>query len=406
LPRKKILITASTLPRWDGDIEPDFILQLAAHLADRFDVTVLAPHAPGALRHERMAGVRVVRFRYAPDSLEHLAYAGGMLHKLKVRPWRWLLVPCFIGSQLLSAWRLQRRHRFDLLHAHWIVPQGLVAALMKSLGLFRRPVILTSHGGDLFSLSGPLLSGVKRWALARADLVNVVSRAMQAPAVSLGIPEDRLLVRSMGVDLGGRFVAETPFEQRSGLVFVGRLVEKKGLEVLIRAFAPLAKERPGLALTVVGHGPLEQSLKALSRELDCESSVHFTGPVRNDEVPRYLNAARIAAVPSVVAADGDQEGLGLVAVEAMGCGCAVVASDLPALRDVVEPGVDGVMVKAGDSDLLSRALAELIDDPARCRRLAEAATTAAQKFSWPTVSADYAREYERLISDEANLSGK
>ena len=105
---------------------------------------------------------------------------------------------------------------------------------------------------------------------------------------------------------------------------------KKGVAFLIEAVAILAERYPALMLNIIGDEPLRESLESLPIELSVQDKVHFIGSVLNEEVPDFLRATRISVMPSVVASSGDQEGLGLVAVEALGCGCAVVAFDLPA----------------------------------------------------------------------------
>lgn len=401
--RPAILMTASTLPRWPADTEPEFILQLAAALTDRYRVTVLAPHYPGAAVDEDMGGVRIHRYRYAPESWQTLAYSGGMLHRLRDKPLRWLLVPGFLLGQLLAILRLHRRERFDLLHAHWIVPQGLVAAVLKSLGLFRGPFVLSSHGGDLFSLQGRFFQPFKRWIVRCADQINVVSNAMVTPAVELGASPASLLVRSMGIDTTGRFTCNESGDSRSGVVFVGRLVEKKGVDVLVRAFAEICSRRADQTLRIIGDGPLREELEQLSSELGCADKITFVGAVPNRDVPGELNRACVAVVPSVVASDGDQEGLGLVAVEAMACGCAVVCSSLPALQDVVTDGETGSMVEPGDHQALGRAIEAQLEDSTLRTRLAEAGRNVARsRFDWRAVAADFSILYEDLLNQREN----
>lgn len=391
-----VLMTASTLPRWDGDTEPRFILELAEALADDFDVTVLAPHCAGAARKEHMGRVKVVRFRYAPARWEQLAYEGGMLHKLRAQPWRWLLVPAFLLGQCLAIWRLLRRRSDAVIHAHWIVPQGMAVAPLKALRLLRNPLLLTSHGGDLFSLRGPLAGTLKSWIVRQADRVSVVSRAMVGPCRELGVAQDRICVRSMGVDLASDFVSKTPYEDRQGIIFVGRLVEKKGVATLIEAFARLLQHHPDQRLQIVGGGPLYDQLTALADRLGVSSQVRFTGPVEHSELPALFNAASIAVMPSVVATDGDQEGLGLVAVEALGCGCAVVCSDLPAMEDVITHEVSGLVARAGDADALAVALRRLCDDPELAQRLARDGHAGVSDFAWTAVAEGYGRLYREL----------
>ncbi len=215
--------------------------------------------------------------------------------------------------------------------------------------------MITSHGGDLFALNGVLLNPVKRWILQRADAITVVSQAMKEYCEQLGVSSEHIMVRSMGVDLVKRFtLGDMEWTQRRDMMFVGRLVEKKGVENLIRAMPILLKHHPETHLRIVGDGPLRTELEALASTLKLETKVTFMGRVANSNIPPLLRSTQIAIIPSIVATSGDQEGLGLVAVEAMVCGCAVVASDLPALRDVITHEQTGLLAKMVDSRKLGK----------------------------------------------------
>jgi glycosyltransferase involved in cell wall biosynthesis len=396
--KAKILLTASTFPRWDSDTEPEFILQLATALSKYYQVTVLAPHCAGAARQETIGPVTVRRYRYAPTALQSLAYGGGIMANLRARPWRWLLVPGLLLSQLYSMWSICRESKIALLHVHWIIPQGLALLLGKILGWRPPPVLLTSHGADLFALRSAPLRWLKRQILQQADQVNVVSHAMLDECEALGLHRDAVIVRSMGVDLQHRFTATTPWQERSGLVFVGRLVEKKGVDVLIKAFARLQTDHPEITLTIIGDGPLRSELEALSAALGCSGAITFKGAVPNDTIPAVLNQHRIAVVPSVIASDGDQEGLGLVAVEAMGCGCAVVSSDIGALKDVITNRKTGLMVPTGDCVELAQGLGQLLQEQEKTQGIADVGrANVRERFDWPRVARDYSRFYIELM---------
>ncbi len=396
----RILVTASTFPRFSGDTEPEFILQLAEELSHHHRVTVLVPHTGGAATHEWMGQVEVVRFRYAPLRLQSLAYEGGMMTKLRAARWRWLLVPLFVLGQLLALRRILRSARFDILHSHWILPQGLVLAVAKKVGLVKVPAMLTIHGGDLYGLQGRMSTWIKSWVLQAFDCINVVSHAMAKECFRLGADDRLIWVRSMGVDLQHRFVVSRAVDERSGMVFVGRLVEKKGVEVLIQAFSMLREDFPEIELNIVGEGPLRGSLEELTVQLGCAGAIKFLGAIPNSEVPSLLNLHRIAITPSVVAADGDQEGLGLVIVEAQGCGCAVVASRIPAILDVITDGVDGMLVAPGDPSDVRRVLAQMMEDESLVSRLAAAGReSAARRFDWAQVGLDYIEKYRQIVSD-------
>lgn len=390
----RVLVLASTFPRWGGDTTPPFVFELCRRLARDHAVTVLAPHAPGAARHEVMDGVRVVRYRYGPDALERLAYDGGILPRLARQPWLALLIPVFVLAQLVAIFRLRRDA--DVIHAHWVLPQGLLAALAG-----RRPLLCTAHGGDLFGLRSRLAGRLKRWTLRRVDRLAAVSETLADAAVAGGVDPAALVVAPMGVDLQHRF---TPAEEGPApgktLLFAGRLVAKKGVDVLLEALPAVLDRHPDARLTVVGDGPERATLQTLAARLGVDSAVAFTGSVPNETLPARLRAARVVVFPSRIAADGDREGFGLVAVEAMGCGAAVVGSDLPAMREFLHDGETGLVAPAGDPQALAAAVIRLLDDPGLCARLGAAGRSfVAARYDWAVVTDTYAGLLAALAAD-------
>ena len=125
--RKNLLVLTSTFPRWDGDSEPRFIYDLCSRLSSHFNVIVLAPHAEGAMQEELMGHIKIYRYRYAPDIWEKLAYEGGITASLRDRKLNWILLPTFILSQFLAIRKIIKREDIDIIHAHWIIPQGMLA---------------------------------------------------------------------------------------------------------------------------------------------------------------------------------------------------------------------------------------------------------------------------------------
>lgn len=380
----------STLPRWEGDSEPRFVLDLARHVSDSFDVEILAPHAPGAARREVLDGIPVTRFRYWIPRWQSVTYEGGISWRLKDNRWRLFQMPFFMWSQL---WHVLQRLRqgppVDIVHAHWIVPQGMVAVLARGLIGRRVRIVCTSHGGDLFGLRGRIWTATKRWVLRRLDAVTVVSSAM-AEYVKAIAGDIKPTVIPMGTDLRNAFTP--PEEPRRPplrrLIFVGRLVEKKGVKYLLEAMALIRENHPEVTLTIVGHGPLRSELEATARDLELADCVRFIGAVPHAELPTHYRGADIAVFPFVEAIGGDQEGFGLVMVEAMGCGCAVVASELPATRDVIVPGETGVFVPSRDPQAIAGAIHEMLTDQVSALARAERGMNHATKnFDW-TVSTD------------------
>ena len=388
--KPRLLVLTTTFPRWDGDHEPPFVYELARRLTDCFDVTVLAPHAPGAACEETMDSVVVRRFRYAPDRLEKLAYEGGIPTRLQRQPWLAVLLPSFLLAQISAAVRLIREQQHSVIHAHWLVPGGLVGAIVKELVPGQRRLLITAHGADVNLRDRWPVRALKRLAIDSADVLTVVSRALRDRVRPFVRDGTRIEVASMGVDLHTRYVLSTQPPQARTLVFAGRLVEKKGVADLLNAMPRVRDQQPGVHLLIAGHGPLEQSLRNLTEHLHIDDAVDFLGSVPNDQLPEILHRACLAVLPFRTADDGDTEGLGLVAVEAMGCGIPVIVGDVPAIHDVVTHAETGWIVPPGDPIALADAINQLLDDSTLAARLSQNARDhAVRTFDWSVVAERY-----------------
>jgi len=399
--RPRVLVLTSTFPRWENDPEPAFVFELSRRLTEKFEVTVLSPRTPGSKRREDIAGLRVIRFPYFFNRWEKLAiYGGGILNQLKTNPVYYLMVPFFLLGQLWAAVRLLRNQRFDLIHAHWLIPQGFIAALSLLITRKKIPLLCTSHGGDLFALKGKGLQRLKRWVMDKSNALTVVSQAMKKTVVAMGIDPDKVEVIPMGVDLKGLFTPDPGVQRKTDeLLFVGRLVEVKGLQTLFDAMPKVLAKYPGIRLIVAGAGPLESELRASAKKLDIADRVDFRGMVMQSKLPELYRQATMAVFPFVVTKSGVQEGFGLVVVEAMGCGCPVIAGDLPALHDTVIHEENGLLFESGNSQALADAIIRMLADPDLCFRLAgEGRKRVVQKFDWEIVAGKYAGEYKKIRS--------
>ena len=396
--RPRLLVLASTYPRWLGDPEPGFVHELSKRLTGQFEVSVLCPHAKGAATLGVMEGVQVRRFRYAPTSLETLVNSGGIVGNLKRSPWKWLLVPGFLFAMTWSAMREVRQQRPDVIHAHWLIPQGLVAALLQLFARKPIPFLVTSHGADLYALRAPPLQAIKRWVARRAAAVTVVSHAMQDELDRIGVDAAKVQVQPMGVDLTVRFTPDPSIERsRDEILFVGRLVEKKGLRYLIEAMPKILQQHPSAFLTIAGFGPEEVARKAQVSALGLETKVQFIGAVGQSELPALYRRAAMFVAPFVQATSGDREGLGLVAVEAAGCGCPVIASDLPAVMDVFGNG-GAVLVPSGSATDLADAVCRILSgEVAPAGAPADLLANLRAKFDWDAVASRYGHLLAGLI---------
>jgi glycosyltransferase involved in cell wall biosynthesis len=379
-----VLVLASTYPRWANDPEPGFVHQLCRRLTRRYTVVALVPDAPGADPSGMFEGVHVVRYRYAPRRLQTLVNHGGIAANLKLHRWKWLLLPGFVAGQFLAARRLLRQRRVDVVHAHWLIPQGLVA---RWLG---RPYLVTSHGGDLFGLRSGLLTALKRKVAASSAGMTVVSRAMQEEAARQGIRAPMSAVVPMGVDLRQRFVPAEEPRAADELLFVGRLVAKKGLRFLLQAMPRIIARRPAVRLRIVGFGPEEPALREQVQALGLAGQVVFEGAIPQDRLPAMYRSASLFVAPFVRDSSGDQEGLPVALMEAVGCGCPVIAGNVPGLGDLLGEMAEQVCVDPTDTIALADAVLHSLEHQEQARARAEdIRRNAIAWIDWETVALRY-----------------
>lgn len=401
--KPKLLVLTSTYPRWKDDTDPPFVYELSKRLISYFDVTVLAPHYPGAKTFEEINGLKIYRYRYFFGGFEKLAGSTGILPTLKQNKLYWLLVPFFIVSQFFALLSLSRKLRPDIIHAHWVIPQGLISSLAA---MFTKvPFVVTAHGADVFGLRSSLMKIVKLFALKRAKSVTVVSSELKtAIERNLGL-FNHVQVIAMGVD-SKHF---TPSKRDSSiknkicmegeaLIFVGRLSEKKGVSYLIEAMPLVLDEFPNAKLLIIGKGELGGELQARVNSLRLEQSIIFLGAVPNKELHSYYSASDIFIGPSIVSVSGDTEGLGLTFVEAAMSGCLLIGTDVGGIGDIILNNETGFLVPEKDSQALS---AKIIYCLRHLKEMGEikkkACSRCIQKYDWEKVSKRYADLFSSLV---------
>jgi glycosyltransferase involved in cell wall biosynthesis len=395
---KTVLVLTSTFPRWEADIQPRFVYDLCVRLQANFNVIVLAPHTSGAQEKEIVGGIRVHRYKYAPSRLETIAYGGGIAENLKKNGAVRLLLPFFFLAQSFAIWSLLRRNNIDAIHAHWLLPQGALALVARAFSKSTPPILCTSHGGDLFGLRDLLSTSIKRWVIKHSEGLTTVSSAMAKKAIELaGDAPSILRVIPMGSDLSRVFISNPERKRKPNqLLFVGRLVPKKGLIYLIEILPVLTRKFPDLQLNIVGSGPKKSRLVERVKELQLEEIVTFSGALPHAELKDLYQQSSLAVFPFVEAEDGDMEGLGLVTVESLGCSCPVIVGDVPAVKDVIENEKTGLIVDVRDANSFIDAVERMLSDQNWAGKTASNGNEyVLQHFDWEIV----ASKYEQLLSE-------
>lgn len=380
--KPNLLVLGSTLPRVRGDGTPGFVLDLALEEQKSFNVTILSPFVEGAKRHEVIDGIKIIRFRYWP--FRHTLADGAILDNLKAKKSNFLQAPFLMLGQAIAIARLKP----DLIHAHWIIPQGLIAKFAAP----KAKLLITTHGGDIYALNNPILRKLKQSVLQKAAAITTVNSQMKQKLVSWGIKEQKISVLPMGVEI---IALGDQARKPNSLVVVGRLVEKKGIEFLISAIKQGLKENSlpkDITLKIAGDGPLRAELDEKAKGLPIE----FLGNQSAAEVREHFATSQIALLPSVVAASGDQEGLPVTLLEAGANGAFVIASDLPGINEVVIDSQTGLLVPQADSSAILAALQKAFAEPELVIRCSKNLAEAVKEFDHEVIGKKYRAILESL----------
>jgi len=364
LEKIKILVLASTFPRWQNDSTPPFVYELSKQYTNEAEVVVLAPFSKRSQKYEVMDGMKVHRFNYWPFA-KKLA-DGAILPNLKTNKLFWLQVPFFFLFEFFAVWSMIRKYKPDIIHAHWIIPQGIVAVVLKKLLGWKGKIVCTTHGGDIFGLQ--FINGIKKWVVSNCSALTVVSEAIKEKIDEFGT-NTPVSVISMGVDTEkfNKSKADSSLREKYGinaefLLFVGRLSEKKGVEYLIKSMPEVLSKHPDAKLLIVGNGELETKLKKLvNDELKISNNVIFAGGIPNSELPKYYATADIFIGPSIIAEGGDREGFPVSFMEAMASGTPLITSDIDIFGELVH-GENAMKAQEKSSESIAYCICSLIED--------------------------------------------
>ncbi|WP_454762122.1 glycosyltransferase [Caulobacter segnis] len=288
--------------------------------------------------------------------------------------------------------------RPDIVHAHYLTNGAFILpyALRHCV-----PLVVTAHGYDATrrpkatSLYDRIFSARKRELGRRAAMVLPVSDYLRDKLLEQNFPSDKIETHYLGIRLGPdrpTHIAANP--QR--LIFAGRLVEKKGVDVVLQAFEAVRAKLPSAELHLVGDGPLRPMVDAAASRLG-RITVH--GAASHARVLEIMRSGLVFTMPSREASDGDAEGFGLTLVEAQAMGLPVVTSSETGTRETVDPGVTGLLVSPRDVEGMAEAYISLLSDPARCATMGVAARAwVERRFDITIQTRQLERIYDRFVA--------
>ena len=401
--RHVVVMVATSYPRFPGDGVGSFMAPIAKGVAARgHAVHMVLPWHPAITLPAEQDGVRFHFFKYAPtERLAVFGYAGGLKADTALRSAAWLVAPAALAAGWAKARRVAAEFRATVMHGHWVIPGGLMAAAARG----SRPLVVSLHGSDVFVAErNGLARRAARATFARAGWVTACSDDLRTRAIALGAAAARTETVPYGVDVT-RFrpdpAARAAIRRELGLgdaplvVSAGRLVSKKGFEYLIDAAAAM-NDIPNLVVAIAGEGDLRKSLAARAAPLGAR--VRLLGNRSQDDIGRLCSAADVVAVPSIRDDAGNVDGLPNFALEALATATPVVATRAGGLPQAITDGVTGRLVAERNVTELAAALRDLLQHADHGRRLGEAARAHVDaQFGWARTAERFEAAYEKAV---------
>ena len=325
----RVAVLAHSFPRFPGDTHGPFVQRLSEELAGLgHEMHVLVPYDP-ELRGDPASPLTVRSFRYVkPDRWHRLGYSRTLKRDVGMKLASWIQAPLYFPFAARALRRLIREAGIELVHAHWILPNGWVARRATGTGADGGvPYVCTLHGSDVFMAErNPLFRRMAAGALAGARHVTSCSADLRDRLLAISgdpLQAEKVSLVANGTDLPPRGVADPAARRHleaelgvpSGarlVVAVGRMVDKKGFEYLVEAAPAILTQRGDVRLVLGGGGDLLPALRARAEGLGLGGRVLFPGGLSHDRVLELLAAAEVVAMPSVRDRRGNIDGLPVV----------------------------------------------------------------------------------------------
>jgi glycosyltransferase involved in cell wall biosynthesis len=392
----RVLHIVTAFPRNDRDVITPWLVEMLRRLQQRgHEIEVLTSAYKGG-GGDQYAGIPVHRFRYFFRPWENLTHEEAAPERMR-RSLIYRVLPLFfVTAGMVAAWRLARRRRYDVIHVHWPLPLALLGWAAQRGRL--APLVTTFYGVELRLVKSSLkvLKSFVAWAARRSNRVVAISSYTADEVRGLVNVPVEVIPYTTSLPSGGPARLE-PASSPATVLFVGRLVERKGLIYLLDAIAQLRSVLP-LRLVIIGDGSERERLEKRARDLRVSNIVEFRGKVTDEQLQAAYGEADVFVLPSVHDARGDTEGLGVVLLEAMNAAVPVIGSRIGGIVDIVVDGESGLLVPPGDANALAAALRRVLTDADVARRLGQAGQQRVRtEFTWETITARWEAIYRAVV---------
>jgi glycosyltransferase involved in cell wall biosynthesis len=373
-------------------------------------VTVLTPYTPEFDWKQEDYTVNLRTYKYIfPNRLHLLGYGLTLKVDIAFRKQVIFLSPFLFLFCFLSLWRLVRRDRPDILHAHWVLPNGFIGALVARIT--KVPLAISIPGSDiLVSEMNFIFRWMARFAFKTANLITTNSSDLRDSAIKIGAKPEKFKLIIYGVDPGifrpddsktKKLRKKLGIKDKETVILtVGRLVYKKGFDILIKSIPLVIKDHSDVKVIIVGEGDLKDDLINLACSLGVREYVLFVGNVMRDEISDYYNMADIFAMPSVMR---PVDGLNVCVVEAMSCGKPIIGSNVGGNPLVVQNGKNGFLFNEKNSTQLASCIVKLVTSPFLRKKFGERSREMILKeFNWEKLAQRYINAFNKLLEGKCS----
>ena len=382
----KVLFIATAYKRHKNDIITPWMVQLIQRLRrEKIDVSVFTSSYMG-LGNQIIDGVPIYRFRYFFRKYERLTHEQTAVDRFGQGIFNVFLSFLYVFFGMIAIARLVRTRHFNVIHVNWPFPHiifGLIARIFS-----RTRILSTFYGLEIRWLKKKFPYFVKFFSLLinRSNTITAISRHTASELNK--IVHKKIEIVPFSISINEKIISTADREE---IIFVGRHVERKGVNILIQAFNLVHKEIPH-NLIIIGDGPERTNWEDLANRLGLKQRIRFTGWISDDELTEQYRRCSFFVLPAIYNKHGDTEGLGVVMIEAMSFAKPVIASNAGGITDVVEHHVNGLLVPPGDVPALAKAINTLANNRNLSKTLGQRAKKSIdERFNWDRI-------VKRLIS--------
>jgi glycosyltransferase involved in cell wall biosynthesis len=394
----------TSFPRFKGDSAGIFVYNLASALAQKgIKVYVIAPGEWGADHIEYWDNIQIYRFPYfLPRKYQQLGYGDGLLNNLRNSRLAVAQVPIFVLAELFYLFYILKKKNIELIHAHWSLPQGLLGILAKYP--LKIPCVTTLHGSDIFGLRHSIFKSLNKLVIAHTDVCTANSRATLEMArqisgrensrlIPMGVNPNQFQKTTAAVDLKNKLQLDGEV-----ILSVGRLIDLKGTDYLIKALAGVILEFPRAKAVIIGSGPRKNHLIKLARDQQLSDKILFIDKIAHTELVKYYSLADVFVLSSIVNEIGETEGFGVVLLEAMACGVPVVGSDVGGISDIIQHEETGLLARQKDPQDIADQISRLLSDvDLRKKVVKNGYQLINAQFSWEVISDLFIETYREAL---------